>query len=155
MAEKRTTRRPDDDEPAAEEYAEDLPAEDDGEDDPPEDTGGRAARRQAPVRSRSRPARGSQAARDRRPPRMTAAEVAQQGLQQIAELTGKRTEGVTQVQPRDDTWTVGVEVVEDRRIPSSADVLALYEIGFDQNGDVLSYRRVRRYSRGRGDNGEG
>ncbi len=76
MAEKRTTRRPDNDEPAADEYAEDLPAEDDGEDDPPEDTGGREARRRAPVRSRSRAPRGGQAARDRRPPRMTAADVA-------------------------------------------------------------------------------
>jgi len=73
--------------------------------------------------------------------------------QQLAELVSKPLEGVTQVQPDGDTWTVGVEVVEDRRVPSSADVLALYEIDIDKSGDVLSYRRLRRYARGRGDEG--
>lgn len=86
---------------------------------------------------------------------LTAAEAAQRGLRQIAELTGKETEGVTGVEPAEDGWIVGVEVVEDRRVPSSADLLATYQTELDISGEMLSYRRVRRYPRGRGDNGEG
>jgi len=36
-------------------------------------------------------------------------------------------------------------------VPSSTDVLAIYEIELDMDGELMSYRRVRRYSRGRGD----
>ncbi len=82
---------------------------------------------------------------------LTAAEAAQRGLRQMAELTGKEAEGVTGVEPAEDGWIVGVEVVEDRRIPSSTDILATYETEFDMAGELLSYRRVRRYARGRGE----
>ncbi|WP_037936224.1 gas vesicle protein GvpO [Streptosporangium roseum] len=76
------------------------------------------------------------------------------GLRHIAELTGREAEGVVFVQPEQDGWRVGIEVVEDRRIPSSGDTLALYEIDLDREGDLLSYRRTRRYKRGRGDDSE-
>ncbi|MER5425844.1 gas vesicle protein GvpO [Streptosporangium roseum] len=76
------------------------------------------------------------------------------GARHIAELTGREAEGVVFVQPEQDGWRVGIEVVEDRRVPSSGDILALYEIDMDRRGDLLSYRRTRRYKRGRGDDGE-
>jgi Gas vesicle synthesis protein GvpO len=82
---------------------------------------------------------------------LTAAKAGQAALRQIAELTGKESEGVTGVEPADDGWVVGVEVVEDRRIPSSTDILATYETELDMDGELVSYRRVRRYPRGRGD----
>ncbi|MFC7645215.1 gas vesicle protein GvpO [Streptosporangium lutulentum] len=72
----------------------------------------------------------------------------------MAALTGRTSEGVTQVQPAEDGWLVQVEVVEDRRVPSSGDILALYEAEMDMEGDLLSYRRLRRYRRGRGDSSE-
>jgi gas vesicle protein GvpO len=83
---------------------------------------------------------------------LTAAKAGQAALRQIAELTGKAAEGVTGVESADDGWVVGVEVVEDRRIPSSTDILATYETELDMDGELMSYRRVRRYPRGRGDN---
>jgi Gas vesicle synthesis protein GvpO len=82
---------------------------------------------------------------------MSAGEV---GQRHIAALTGKQSEGVTQVQPAEDGWVVQVEVVEDRRVPSSGDILALYEAEMDMEGNLLSYRRLRRYRRGRGDSSE-
>ena len=162
MAERRTTRRrPQDDdrlqdEDLAEEYDDDLPDEADdpagddvdAADEAAEDAGqDDGAIRRPPTRRKPRRASGGRRAE------LTAAQAAQMGLQQLAELVAKPLEGVTQVQPDGDTWTVGVEVVEDRRVPSSADVLALYEIDIDKGGDVLSYRRLRRYARGRGDEG--
>jgi len=92
------------------------------------------------------------AAEDRR--RMSAAEAGREGLEQITELTGKDPESVTGVKRSEDGWVVMVEVIEDRRIPSSTDILATYEAELDDDGELLSYRRVRRYSRGRGDDGD-
>ena len=85
---------------------------------------------------------------------MTAAEAAKVALTQIAQLTAKRPEGVVGVQRTEDGWTVGIELIEDQRIPSSADILATYETIIGADGDLLSYRRVRRYARGRGDTEE-
>ena len=104
-----------------------------------------------------RPVRHGGRASDEAPPGLTAAEAGRQGLRQIAELTGKETEGVTGVEPAQDGWLVTVEVLEDRRIPSSTDVLSTYQAELGLDGELLSYRRVRRYSRGRGndDGGEG
>jgi gas vesicle protein GvpO len=84
---------------------------------------------------------------------LTAVQAAQAALRQIAELTGKQAEGITGVGPADDGWVVGIEVVEERRIPSSSDILAAYEAGLDMDGELLGYRRVGRYPRGRGDRG--
>jgi hypothetical protein len=46
-------------------------------------------------------------------------------------------------------WCVIVEVVETRRIPDSADILATYQAEVDDDGELVSYRRLRRYNRGR------
>jgi hypothetical protein len=82
---------------------------------------------------------------------MTAGEAAKAALRQIVELTAKRPEGITQVVRTEDGWTVGIELVEDQRIPSSADILATYETIIDADGELVGYQRVRRYARGRGD----
>ncbi|MFG2055477.1 gas vesicle protein [Micromonospora sp. NPDC048930] len=84
---------------------------------------------------------------------ISAAEAAREGLRQIAGLTGKDPLGVTSVQPTDDGWLIGVEVVEDHRIPASTDLLGLYEVDLDMTGSLLGYRRTRRYQRGKGDGG--
>jgi hypothetical protein len=106
-------------------------------------------------RQTSRPAsRGAGSAQEEREQdqrELTAAMAGIEGMKLIAGLTGKETEGVTGVEPAEDGWVVTVEVVEDRRIPSSTDVLAAYEIEMALDGDLVSYRRVRRYPRGRGD----
>jgi len=82
-----------------------------------------------------------------------ASAAAQTGLRHIAELTGKQVNGVASVEPAQDGWIVGVEVVEERRIPSSADILGLYEVEIDIDGTLLAYRRLKRYLRGRGNDG--
>ena len=85
------------------------------------------------------------------PPPLPAQDIAALALRDITQLTGKNPLGATSVMPTDVGWTVEVEVVEDRRIPSSTDLLALYELVLDMDGELLSYRRTRRYSRGAGD----
>jgi hypothetical protein len=86
--------------------------------------------------------------------RLSAAMAGQAGLQQITELIGKDPDSVSGVEPLDDGWRVTVEIVEDHRIPSSTDLLGTYQIEVDPEGELLAYRRVRRYARGRGDSDE-
>jgi hypothetical protein len=68
----------------------------------------------------------------------------------LTAITGRQPKQITGIAPSDDQgWIVEVEVVEERRIPSSADMLALYEIELDaDDGELLTYRRTRRYMRG-------
>ncbi|PQP14758.1 gas vesicle protein GvpO [Rhodococcus opacus] len=89
------------------------------------------------------------------PPPLPAQDIAELAVRDITQLTGKKPLGATSVMPTDEGWTVEVEVVEDRRIPSSTDMLALYEVVLDMDGELLSYRRTRRYSRGAGDSAGG
>lgn len=84
---------------------------------------------------------------------MSAAEAAREGLRQIVGLTGKDPLGVVSVQPTNDGWLIGVEVVEDHRIPASTDLLGLYEVELDLAGGLLGYQRSRRYQRGKADGG--
>ena len=67
----------------------------------------------------------------------------------ITAITGRQPTQITGITPSEEGgWIAEVEVVEDRRIPSSADMLALYEIEFDADGELLVYHRTRRYMRG-------
>ena len=77
--------------------------------------------------------------------------VARRAAEQVAALTGRQPESVISIEPRDGHWCVGVEVIETRRIPDSADILALYEVLVGSGGDLISYRRTRRYTRGQVD----
>jgi Gas vesicle synthesis protein GvpO len=74
--------------------------------------------------------------------------IAGEAARQLVELTGRDVEGVTGLSRTDDGWSVEVEVLEVRRIPETTDVLALYEITVDEDGDLEGYRRLRRYVRG-------
>ena len=80
---------------------------------------------------------------------MRPAELAQRAAAELADLLGRAPESIVSLDRTDDGWRVGVEVLETRRIPDTADVLAEYEVTTDRQGQLIGYRRVRRYSRGR------
>ena len=91
-----------------------------------------------------------------------AGDVVRQAVRQLAELTGRQPEAVLGVE-RDsgdhhgngDGGKVTVEIVEMRRVPNSTDLLGCYEVRLDGDGDLLEYRRTRRYPRGQADEGDG
>jgi hypothetical protein len=141
------------DEPEVLDEAEPEPSGEDEPDAPHEDEPSANGRRRSSRRRPARPNRSAPTA-NRDKSALTASEAAKTALRQIVELTGKRAEGITSVQRTEDGWSIGVEVVEDRRIPSSADILATYEAAIEADGELMSYRRVRRYTRGRGDGSE-
>lgn len=82
---------------------------------------------------------------------LTAADAAKSAAREVADLTGKTPVGVTAVEPVEDGWQVEVEVVDESHIPSTSDLMALYEVELDQAGELVAYRRTRRYVRGRAD----
>ena len=77
------------------------------------------------------------------------ADFARQAASDLAEVLGREPEGIISLERDEEGWLVGVEVVEVRRIPDTADVLAEYEVEADEEGHLTGYRRLRRYPRGR------
>jgi hypothetical protein len=73
---------------------------------------------------------------------------ARRAVTHLTELLGHKPEAVVAIERRDDGWEVDVEVVETRKIPDTADILAVYEVRLDPDGRLRSYRRARRYARG-------
>jgi len=67
----------------------------------------------------------------------------------MAELTGRRPESVLGIRKDDDDgWIVTVEIVELSRIPTSTDLLGIYAVRVDDDGELVGYERIRRYVRG-------
>jgi hypothetical protein len=85
--------------------------------------------------------------------RPTGSKVAEQAARQLAELTGKEVEGVTALSRSEEGWRVELEVLELRRIPTTTDVLATYEVVTDASGELEEYRRLGRYVRGQTEDG--
>jgi hypothetical protein len=80
--------------------------------------------------------------------RPSAVEASQRARRELAEITGLEPERVTSLEPRDDgTWTMTVEMLELHRIPETDDILGAYEIVIAASGELISYRRIRRYPR--------
>jgi hypothetical protein len=99
-------------------------------------------------RERSAPVGETGASRGRGGSRIDPGVAAQRAARFVARLSGRRPESVISIERKDEEWRVGVEVVEVSRIPDTADILAVYEVRLDADGDLVSYRRIRRYARG-------
>ncbi|MFD4990175.1 gas vesicle protein [Streptomyces sp. NPDC058374] len=78
---------------------------------------------------------------------------AEKACKSLADLIGHRTEGVSAVRKAEEHsgWRVDVDVLEVPRIPDTTSLLATYEVELDGDGELLEYRRVRRYRRGAAD----
>ncbi|WP_020575456.1 gas vesicle protein [Actinopolymorpha alba] len=73
--------------------------------------------------------------------------VSRTAMDQLSMLTGRPTEGISRLEQADDGWHFQIEVVELERVPDSTSVLASYEAKTDDSGNVVSYKRTRRYTR--------
>lgn len=105
-------------------------------------TAKKAAAKTTPRRTARKDASG-RSATDPRGPRLAA-----MAAEQLVVLTGKGFEGVVGLSRSDDGWRVEVELLEVRRIPNTTDMLAVYEVELDPDGELTGYRRQCRYVRG-------
>jgi Gas vesicle synthesis protein GvpO len=88
----------------------------------------------------------------RRNSRLSGREVVERVRRELPALLGHRVESVLGLEPDDSKgWNVTVQVVELSRIPHSTDVLGAYTVTLDEQGELQSYKRQRRYYRNQAD----
>lgn len=85
--------------------------------------------------------------------RVSAREAIDRVRSDLPELLGRPIETVLGIEPGDDGWSVTVQVVELARIPHTTDVLGAYAVTLDDEGELVGYRRTRRYHRNQADEG--
>ena len=71
----------------------------------------------------------------------------QETQKQLQQMTGYPVDSVSEFRKMEDGWRLTVTVVELERIPAATDVLAEYVAVLDGDGDIVDYRRGRRYYR--------
>jgi hypothetical protein len=97
----------------------------------------RGGHREEDERERRRPRRGQS----------DGMEAARLAAENVLQLTGRCPENIVSVVREDDGWQVGVEVMELHRIPETTDIMAVYEVILDANGDLVRCERGQRYHR--------
>jgi hypothetical protein len=88
----------------------------------------------------------------RRSGRLSAPDAIARVRSDFPQLLGRPIESVLGVERDEDSgWEVTIQVVELSRIPSTTDVLGSYAVTLDGDGELVGYRRKRRYHRNQTD----
>lgn len=77
--------------------------------------------------------------------------ILQRARAQLTELIGSEAESVSSFEQSEDGWTLEIEVVEMARIPDTMSLMGSYRVQVDRDGELMGYRRLHRYERGRAD----
>jgi Gas vesicle synthesis protein GvpO len=84
-------------------------------------------------------------------PRPAIGQLARSARQQLEDLIGRPVHATLGFERQEEGWQMTVEVVELERIPNTTSILGCYRALVNDDGDLLEYRRVRRYSRSQPD----
>lgn len=76
-----------------------------------------------------------------------AAQIVREARRELEGLLGSKAESVSGFEHADGKWSVKLEVVDVRRVPESTDVLSSYEVVLDDDRNLVSATRLRRYRR--------
>jgi hypothetical protein len=79
---------------------------------------------------------------------MKADEIVKKAQEEFARLNKMPVSGVTGLSKTDEGWLVLLEAVERKAIPDTMDVLGLYEIRMDKEGNLLDFGRKKLRKRG-------
>ena len=80
--------------------------------------------------------------------RLSARDLTIAARETVQDLTGYPPEAVSGLQWDGDSWLVTVDVLELERIPSTTDLLATYVVQLDEKGNLMGYKRTKRFVRG-------
>ena len=80
--------------------------------------------------------------------RLSARDLTIAARETVQDLTGYPPEAVSGLQWDGESWLVTVDVLELERIPSTTDVLGTYVVQLDEEGNLMGYKRSRRFVRG-------
>ena len=79
---------------------------------------------------------------------MNANEVVEKAQQEFVRLGKTSADGVTGLSKTEEGWAVLTEAIERKAIPDTMDVLGLYELHLDNEGNLLGLERKRLRKRG-------
>jgi len=79
---------------------------------------------------------------------MDARDVTRKAREHIVSMGKRHDEGVISISKREDGWTVCIEVLERKGIPDTVDILGLYEISMNFEGELLGMERKNLRKRG-------
>jgi hypothetical protein len=75
-------------------------------------------------------------------------ELVRNAREKLAALTGLPISSTLSIRKDEGCWNLQVEVVEKRSLPDSQDILAIYEMTMDEEGNVMDFSRVGMRRRG-------
>ena len=73
--------------------------------------------------------------------------IVEEAKRELQELLGAEPERVSGFDRSEGRWTVTLEVVDVHRVPETTDVMASYEVAFDDDRNLVSVSELRRYRR--------
>jgi hypothetical protein len=76
-----------------------------------------------------------------------ATQLAQVAKAQVFSMTGLSNGQVTGFDRTGDRWVVTVEVVELERVPSTMDVMGIFDVTLSDDGELMGLRRKGRHRR--------
>jgi len=79
---------------------------------------------------------------------MNADQIIKKAQEDYAKFSKSRVDGVTGLSKTEEGWIVTLEALERRAIPDTMDVLGLYEVRVDNQGNLLSFERKKLRKRG-------
>jgi len=77
----------------------------------------------------------------------TGLQIAQLVKEQLVEITHVKADTISAISKDEQGWHIFVEMIEMKRIPAGSDMLATYETLADEEGNLINFRRIRRYLR--------
>ena len=79
---------------------------------------------------------------------MNADEIIKKAQEDFARLSKISIDGVIGLSKTEEGWVVLLEALERRAIPDTMDVLGVYEVRLDSEGNFLSFERKKLRKRG-------
>jgi len=79
---------------------------------------------------------------------MNTNEIIKKAQEEFVRLGKTPDDGIISLYKTQEGWIVSLEVVERKAIPDTMDVLGLYEIRLDGDGNLLSFERKKLRKRG-------
>ena len=79
---------------------------------------------------------------------MNADEIIKKAQEDFARLSKIPVDGVIGLSKTEEGWVVSLEGLERRAIPDTMDVLGLYEVRLDNEGNLLGFDRKKLRKRG-------
>jgi hypothetical protein len=79
---------------------------------------------------------------------MNANEIIKVAQKYFTELTKIPVDGIIGLSKSEEGWVVSLEGLERRAIPDTMDVLGLYEVRLDKEGNLLGFERKKLRKRG-------